>query len=42
MRSFVWVVLVGSLVSTQVLAEACDVTTRSSSNAVKPVEGHTC
>ncbi|WP_411567254.1 hypothetical protein [Pseudomonas sp. KU43P] len=36
-------VLLGGLVSTQVLAEeACNVTTRSSSTAVKPVEGHTC
>lgn len=34
--------LLASVASTQVLAEACDVTTRSSSEAVKPVEGHTC
>lgn len=30
------------LASSHVLAEACDVVTRSSSEAVKPVEGHTC
>jgi hypothetical protein len=42
MRSFLLMVLLGSLASTDVLAEACDVTTRSSSTAVKPVEGRTC
>jgi hypothetical protein len=42
MRSFLLMVLLGSLVSTDALAEACDVTTRSSSTAVKPVEGRTC
>ncbi|WP_200625940.1 hypothetical protein [Pseudomonas sp. LAM2023] len=38
-----WVTLiVMSLVSGRVLAEACDVMTRSSSEAVRPVEQHTC
>lgn len=42
MRVPALLLLISSLASTQVLAEACDVTTRSSSEAVKPVEGHTC
>ncbi|CAG8863481.1 hypothetical protein PS627_00419 [Pseudomonas fluorescens] len=42
MRIHLSLLLLGSLVSTDVLAEACDVMTRSSSEAVKPVEQHTC
>ncbi|HDS1733364.1 MULTISPECIES: hypothetical protein [Pseudomonas] len=42
MRVPVLLLLLASCASTQVLAEACDVTTRSSSEAVKPVQGHTC
>ncbi|AXM94808.1 hypothetical protein ACU5P1_12355 [Pseudomonas plecoglossicida] len=42
MRLSLLMVMLGSLASGQVLAEACDVVTRSSSEAVKPVEGHTC
>ena len=42
MRLSLLMVMLGSLASAEVLAEACDVVTRSSSEAVKPVEGHTC
>ena len=42
MRVHLSLLLLGSLASTQVLAGACDVMTRSSSQAVKPVEQHTC
>ena len=42
MRIQLSLLLLGSLASMQVLAEACDVMTRSSSSAVKPVEQHTC
>lgn len=42
MRIHVSLLLLGSLATTQVLAEACDVMTRSSSKAVQPVEQHTC
>lgn len=42
MRAHLSLLLLGCLASTQVLAGACDVMTRSSSQAVKPVEQHTC
>ena len=42
MRVPVLIMMVASLASGQALAEACDVLTRSSSEAVKPVERHTC
>ncbi|MFB4394706.1 MULTISPECIES: hypothetical protein [unclassified Pseudomonas] len=42
MRFIVCVTLLGTLASGQVLAEGCDVLTRSSSEAVKPVQHHTC
>ncbi|MCO7632378.1 MULTISPECIES: hypothetical protein [Pseudomonas] len=42
MRFPVLLLMLGSLVSTQVLAEACEVFTRSSSDAVTPVERRTC
>ncbi|MBF8724040.1 hypothetical protein [Pseudomonas guariconensis] len=42
MRFPILLLLLGSLVSTQALAEACEVLTRSSSDAVKPVERRTC
>ncbi len=42
MRIYPWLLMLGALASTQVLAEACDVVTRSSSEAVTPVEEHTC
>lgn len=42
MRVPVLLLVLASLTSTQVLAEACDVITRSSSEAVTPVDRHTC
>ncbi|RCL24202.1 hypothetical protein C6A77_16620 [Pseudomonas sp. AFG_SD02_1510_Pfu_092] len=42
MRCSVMTLMLVSLVSGEVWAEACDVMTRSSSEAVKPVEQHTC
>ncbi|HYQ54932.1 MAG TPA: hypothetical protein VES70_31365 [Pseudomonas sp.] len=42
MRLTLLMVMLGSLASGEVLAEACEVMTRSSSEAVKPVEGRTC
>jgi len=42
MRPTLLMVMLGSLASGEVLAEACEVMTRSSSEAVKPVEGRTC
>jgi len=42
MRLPLLMVMLGSLASGEVLAEACEVMTRSSSEAVKPVEGRTC
>ncbi|QHG65122.1 hypothetical protein [Pseudomonas putida] len=42
MRMHLIMTLLASLASGEVLAEACDVQTRSSSEAVKPVEHHTC
>ncbi|WP_349975360.1 hypothetical protein [Pseudomonas sp. WHRI 8519] len=42
MRLSLLMVVLGVLASTEVLAEACEVITRSSSEAVKPVEGRTC
>ncbi|HDS1755265.1 hypothetical protein [Pseudomonas sp. M5] len=42
MRLSLLMVVLGSLASTQVLADACEVMTRSASEAVKPVEGRTC
>lgn len=42
MRLSLLMVVVGGLASTEVLAEACEVSTRSSSEAVKAVEGRTC
>jgi len=42
MRLTLLMVMLGSLASGELLAEACEVMTRSSSEAVKPVEGRTC
>ena len=42
MRFSILLLVLGSLASTQALAEACEVLTRSSSDAVKPVERRTC
>lgn len=42
MRLTLLMVILGSLASGEVMAEACEVMTRSSSEAVKPVEGRTC
>ncbi|MBK4993266.1 hypothetical protein IAE39_001440 [Pseudomonas sp. S37] len=42
MRFALYMALLGILSSGQVLAEGCDVVTRSSSEAVKPVQQHTC
>ncbi|MFF5864338.1 hypothetical protein [Pseudomonas sp. NPDC012596] len=42
MRLTLLMVMLGTLASGEVLAEACEVMTRSSSEAVKPVEGRTC
>jgi len=42
MRVPAMMMLLGSLACGEALAEACDVTTRSSSEAIKPVEHHTC
>lgn len=42
MRFSVLMVMVASLASGQALAEACNVLTRSSSDAVTPVDRHTC
>ncbi|MGJ7549881.1 hypothetical protein [Pseudomonas alloputida] len=42
MRIHLMMIVLASLASGEVLAEACDVQTRSSSEAVKPVEHHTC
>ncbi|HEN8800211.1 hypothetical protein HP546_30575 [Pseudomonas sp. CM25] len=42
MRVFTMTLMLASLASGEVLAEACDVVTRSSSEAVKPVAQHTC
>ncbi|WP_296233431.1 hypothetical protein [Pseudomonas sp. UBA4617] len=42
MRIALVTLMLMSLVSGKVLAEACDVMTRSSSAAVRPVEQHTC
>ncbi|WP_449433031.1 hypothetical protein [Pseudomonas putida] len=42
MRFTLLVMMLGSMASTEVLAEACEVLTRSSSEAVKPVEQRTC
>lgn len=42
MRFPLLVLLLGSLASGEALAEACEVLTRSSSEAVKPVEQRTC
>ena len=42
MRAFIVIALLASLASGEAFAEACDVMTRSSSEAVKPVEQHTC
>ncbi|WP_054902530.1 hypothetical protein [Pseudomonas sp. NBRC 111131] len=42
MRRSLILALLGAVASGQAMAEACDVQTRSSSEAVKPVEQHTC
>lgn len=42
MRVALLMMMLTSFASTHVLAEACNVLTRSSSEAVKPVEQHTC
>lgn len=42
MRFVLYMVMLGTLSSGQVLAEGCEVVTRSSSEAVKPVQQHTC
>lgn len=42
MRFALYMAMLGTLSSGQVLAEGCDVVTRSSSEAVKPVQQHTC
>ncbi|WP_338799693.1 hypothetical protein V9K81_12365 [Pseudomonas monteilii] len=42
MRFALYMAMLGTLGSGQVLAEVCDVVTRSSSEAVKPVQQHTC
>ena len=42
MRVALLMMMLTSFASTNVLAEACNVLTRSSSEAVKPVEQHTC
>lgn len=42
MRAHVLLLLLGSLASGSALAEACDVSTRSSSAAITPVQQHTC
>lgn len=42
MRFALYMAMLGTLSSGQVLAEGCDVVTRSSSEAVKPLQQHTC
>lgn len=42
MRVALWIMMLTSLASAEVLAQACDVRARSSSDAVKLVEQHTC